>query len=61
MEQIGIDSKLLLTESDVVSLLSVGRSTLRNYRKSGELVPVKLGKSTRYRREDVIAFINRLQ
>ena len=60
MEDIGFDSKLLLTELDMQALGIGGRSTLRKYRESGELVPIKLGKSVRYRREDVIAFIKRM-
>jgi len=50
--------KLLLTESEVVELCGLGRSTLRKYRIKGELVPLKLGKSIRYKRSDVEQFIN---
>ena len=60
MEDIGLDSKLLFTESDMQALGIGGRSTLRKYRESGELVPIKLGKNVRYRRQDVIAFINKM-
>jgi len=60
MEDIGLDSKLLFTESDMQALGIGGRSTLRKYRESGELVPIKLGKSIRYRREDVMSFIQRM-
>jgi len=60
MEDTGLDSKLLLTESDMQALGIGGRSTLRKYRESGELVPIKLGKNVRYRRQDVIAFINKM-
>jgi len=58
MEPINIDSKLLLTEADLQALGLGGRSTLRKYRLSGELIPLKLGKSIRYKRSDVEQFIN---
>ena len=60
MEDMSFDSKLLLTELDMKALGIGGRSTLRKYRESGELVPIILGKTVRYRRQDVVDFIEKL-
>jgi hypothetical protein len=53
------ETKLLYTEADLQALGLGSRSTLRKYKLSGELVPLKLGKMIRYRREDVVSFIER--
>jgi len=55
-----VQEKVLLTESDLADMGIGGRSTIRKYRELGELVPIKLGKSVRYRRADVMAFINKM-
>lgn len=55
-----VEAKMLLTEEDLTALGLGGRSTIRKFRESGELVPLKLGKSVRYRRADVMAFINKM-
>lgn len=52
--------KLLLTESDLRVLGLGSRSNLRKLRLNGDLVPLKLGKSVRYRRSDVEGFIEKL-
>jgi len=52
-------TKLLYTEAELQALGLGSRSTLRKYKLSGQLVPLKLGKMIRYRREDVVAFIER--
>jgi len=52
--------KLLLTETDLESLGLGSRSNLRKLKISGELVPLKLGRMVRYRRQDVVAFIEKL-
>ena len=53
------DTKLLYTEAELQALGLGSRSTLRKYKLSGQLVPLKLGKMIRYRKEDVLAFIER--
>ena len=53
------DTKLLYTEAELQALGLGSRSTLRKYKMSGQLVPLKLGKMIRYRKEDVLAFIER--
>lgn len=42
-----------LTSEEVMDRLRISRSTLDRKRKSGILVPVKMGKLNRYRIEDV--------
>ena len=53
------DTKLLYTEAELQAMGLGSRSTLRKYKLSGQLVPLKLGKMIRYRKEDVLAFIER--
>ena len=52
--------KLLLTEQDLAALGLGSRSNLRKLKLAGDLVPLKIGKMVRYRRQDVEEFINRL-
>jgi len=52
-------TKLLYTEAELQALGLGSRSTLRKYKISGQLTPLKLGKMIRYRKEDVLAFIER--
>ena len=54
------ETKLLYTEADLKALGLGSRSTLRKLKISGDLIPLKLGKSIRYRREDVLLFIEKL-
>ena len=52
--------KLLLTEADLAAMGLGSRSNLRKLKLNGDLVPLKLGKMVRYRRQDVDDFINKL-
>jgi predicted DNA-binding transcriptional regulator AlpA len=51
------EEQLLFTETEAQEMLSIGRTTLRKYRETKELVPIKLGKSVRYRKQDIENFI----
>lgn len=49
---------LLLTESEVSRITKLSPSTLRAHRQKGIGFPyVKIGKAVRYRRSDVLAYI----
>jgi len=51
------EEQLLFTETEAQEMLSIGLTTLRKYRETKELVPIKLGKSVRYRKQDIENFI----
>ncbi len=51
---------LLLTPREVCTLLRVGRTTLWELRRKGLLKAVYVGRSPRFRREDVEALVERL-
>jgi excisionase family DNA binding protein len=53
-------SALLLNPAETARLLGVSRQTLWRLSKSGELVPLKVGAGTRYRRSDVDGYVARL-
>jgi len=58
-----INFKKLLTTSETASIMNVGKSRLEQDRLTGRLgLPfVRLGRSIRYRREDVEAYIQNLK
>jgi excisionase family DNA binding protein len=49
--------KELLTIRDLMAYLSVGRSTIYNILKTGELPYIKLGKRVLFRKKDVDKFL----
>lgn len=49
----------LLTVNDVLSALAVSRATLYRLVAAGELPLLKLGRATRFRTEDVRAYVDR--
>lgn len=51
----------LLKEAVVCERLQVGRTTLWSLNRDGELVPVKIGKSTRWAEADLDAYVERLR
>lgn len=57
------DSRALLTTAEAASILGIGKSTLDQDRLFGRLgLPfVRLGRSIRYRRSDVEAYLQNLQ
>ena len=53
------ECRALLTPTDAANYLSLGRSTLYELVKKGEVARVKVGGSTRFRRSDLDRFANR--
>lgn len=51
---------ILLTPAEVCALLRIGRTTLWALRKRGLLRTIYVGRSPRFRREDVEALVERL-
>lgn len=53
------DLEELLTEEDVSKLTKLSLSTLRLHRQKGKGLPyIKIEKSVRYKREDVLVYLN---
>jgi len=50
---------LLLTKAETAALLRVTQRTLDRYRAAGLVAPVYLGRTVRYRREDIDALITK--
>ena len=53
-------TQLLYTEVQASEVLSLSRSTLRRLWKEDRLVPLKIGRSIRYRSSDLSEFANSL-
>ena len=53
-------AQLLYTEVQASEVLSLSRSTLRRLWKEERLVPLKIGRSIRYRSSDLSEFANSL-
>jgi excisionase family DNA binding protein len=53
-------TQLLYTEVQASEVLSLSRSTLRRLWKEERLVPLKIGRSIRYRSSDLFEFANSL-
>lgn len=53
------DNLLLLTEREVADILRISIRNVRYIRAAGDLAYVRVGRQVRYRRSDVIAFIER--
>jgi excisionase family DNA binding protein len=49
----------LLSEADTCDALRVSRGTLRRMEKKGQLLPIRIGKSVRWRISDVRRFLER--
>lgn len=54
------NSKMLLTINEAVTISGIGRTSLYQLFKSGDLQPVKVGKRTLIRREDLESFVKEL-
>lgn len=53
-----MEGKLLLTDKEAAKMLSIGKTTLWNNVKKGEVPPpIKIGGSTRWRVADLLAFV----
>jgi excisionase family DNA binding protein len=50
--------RLALTEAEAASACGVGRHVLRDARQAGRVSHVKIGKQVRYRRDDLVAFLD---
>lgn len=50
---------VLLTRKQAAQVYSVSEKTLANREKSGDLIPVRMGGTVRYRREDLDAYVAR--
>ena len=48
------DEETFLTISEVADLLKVSKPTIYAMQKRGEIKPIKMGKSVRYKRSDVL-------
>jgi predicted DNA-binding transcriptional regulator AlpA len=53
------DGEGLLSEAEARAALSVSRGTLWRLEKRGQLLPVRIGKSVRWRMSDLRAFLER--
>ena len=53
--------QLLLTEREVGEQLRLGRSTVRRLMDTGQLAPIRIGRSLRFAATDVQAYIARLR
>ncbi len=49
--------KLAYTTPEACRLLSIGPTTLYSLSKQGKLTPVKIGRATRWRRDDLMQLI----
>ena len=49
--------KLAYTTPEACRLLSIGPTTLYSLSKQGQLTPVKIGRATRWRRDDLMQLI----
>jgi predicted DNA-binding transcriptional regulator AlpA len=53
-----MEEKILLTDKEAAKLLSIGKTTLWNNVKKGEVPPpIKIGGATRWRVADLLAFV----
>jgi excisionase family DNA binding protein len=53
-----MEEKILLTDREAAKLLSIGKTTLWNNVKKGEVpAPIKIGGATRWRVADLLAFV----
>ena len=50
--------KLAYTTPEACKLLSIGVTTLYSLSKQGKLTPVKIGRATRWRRDDLMRLIS---
>jgi len=53
-------TQLLFTELDVMAALHLSRTAVIKLRSEGKLVPVKIGRSIRYKKADISAFVDQL-
>jgi excisionase family DNA binding protein len=55
---VNIDPDQLMTKKEAAELLNISQSTIDNYRKSGVLEAIKIGKAVRFRRKELHAILN---
>jgi len=55
-----IHSSLLLRPDEAAAVLAIGRSTLYELVDSGDVPSVRIGRSRRFRRSDLVSFVNNL-
>lgn len=55
---VNIDPDQLMTKKEAAELLNISQSTIDNYRKSGVLEAIKIGKAVRFRRKELQAILN---
>lgn len=54
-------ARLVLTADEVASMLTVPVDTIKNLHRTGQLRGVLIGKHLRWRRSDVLAFVEALK
>ena len=54
-------SDRLYTREEVSKILNISESTLQNYRINGHIGFIKIGKSIRFRWDDISVFLNKRQ
>ncbi len=53
--------RLLLTTGEVADLLGVSRTTVYDLIRTGRLASVRIGRSRRIHRDEIVAYIGRLR
>ena len=61
LNSVRIDPPLLLRESETALILGVSIRTVRNYDKRGLLKPIRIGGRKLYRRETLLATLEKLE
>ena len=61
LNSVRIDPPLLLRESETALILGVSIRTVRNYDKRGLLKPIRMGGRKLYRRETLLATLEKLE
>ena len=61
LNSVRIDPPLLLRESETAAILGVSIRTVRNYDKRGLLKPIRMGGRKLYRRETLLATLEKLE
>ncbi len=61
LNSVRIDPPLLLRESETAAILGVSIRTVRNYDKRGLLKPIHMGGRKLYRRETLLATLEKLE
>lgn len=59
IEDVSQKPKELLTEVEVKAYLGVSHATLYHWAKEGKLIPLKMGRKSRWLRSDIESFLQR--